>query len=130
MPLTIEYVVHLIHRESWQSELSIFESKAEVTSFCLELSKKLDMRYESPAIRVDLTTDPTGEIDHYKMQSSVVGNTNTTSTWCNPNFHQHSQDNVSVTGSTHTVISMNKEAETAAYNELIMMYQNTGRGGT
>ena len=48
-------MVTLIHRESWQNVLSIFESKAEVASFCLELSKKLGMRYESPPLPVDLS---------------------------------------------------------------------------
>ena len=41
-------------REAWQSLISIIESKAEVSSFCLELSKKLDMRYKSPPLPVDL----------------------------------------------------------------------------
>ena len=41
-------------REAWQSLISILESKAEVSSFCLELSKKLDMRYKSPPLPVDL----------------------------------------------------------------------------
>ena len=43
-----------VQREAWQSINSILESKAEVSSFCLELSKKLDMRYKSPPLPVDL----------------------------------------------------------------------------
>lgn len=50
----IGYEVMLIHRESWHSIQSIYESKAQVASFALELSKKLDMRYESPSLPVDL----------------------------------------------------------------------------
>jgi hypothetical protein len=34
--------------------ISILESKAQVSSFCLELSKKLNMRYTSPPLPVDL----------------------------------------------------------------------------
>jgi hypothetical protein len=34
--------------------ITILESKAQVSSFCLELSKKLDMRYTSPPLPVDL----------------------------------------------------------------------------
>jgi hypothetical protein len=30
------------------------ESKAQVASFCLELAKKLDMKYKSPPLPVDL----------------------------------------------------------------------------
>lgn len=41
-------------REAWQSITSIVESKAEVSSFCLELSKKMGMRYRSPPLPVDL----------------------------------------------------------------------------
>ena len=116
--LFIEYVVHLIHRESWQSALSIYESRAEVTSFCLELSKKLDMRYESPSIRVDLmTAASTGENIHnsQKQQRLEIGNT-TDSTI------RH--DDISVSGSISTVKSMSKEIEFNAYHELIMMYNN------
>jgi hypothetical protein len=43
-----------VQREAWQSVMSIIGSKAEVSSFCLELAKKLDMRYKSPPLPVDL----------------------------------------------------------------------------
>lgn len=60
----IGYEVMLIHRESWQSIQSIYESKAQVTSFALELSKKLDMRYESPALPVDLRYATSHSFEH------------------------------------------------------------------
>ena len=69
-------MIHLIHRESWQSALSIYESKAEVTSFCLELSKKLEMRYEPPSIRVDLTTSESHQ--PYHGPPAVLATSNTT----------------------------------------------------
>ena len=50
-----EYVVILQHRESWQSIGALLSSKAEVSAFCLELSKKMDMRYKSPPLPVDLS---------------------------------------------------------------------------
>ena len=50
----IEYVVVLMHREAWQNSGAILESKAEVSSFCLELSKKLEMRYSNPPLPVDI----------------------------------------------------------------------------
>lgn len=34
--------------------VTILVSKAQVASFCLELSKKLNMRYRSPPLPVDL----------------------------------------------------------------------------
>lgn len=51
----IEYMVFLQHRHSWQSYLAIKMSMGEVKSFCLELSKKLDMRYQSPALPVNIS---------------------------------------------------------------------------
>jgi len=41
-------------REAWQNVTTILVSKAQVASFCLELSKKLNMRYRSPPLPVDL----------------------------------------------------------------------------
>ena len=51
----IEYAIDLQHRESWQNLASILMSKADLASFCLEVSKQLDMRYQAPSLPVDLT---------------------------------------------------------------------------
>jgi hypothetical protein len=51
----VEYSLCAEHRESWQQAGIISQSKADLTSFCLELSKKMDMRYRSPPKPVDLT---------------------------------------------------------------------------
>lgn len=51
----IEYVVVLQHRESWQNIGPILNSTADVSSFCLELAKKLDMRYTAPPLPVNLS---------------------------------------------------------------------------
>ena len=51
----VEYVIALQHRDSWQHICSILESKAAVMSFCLEVQKKLGMRYTTPSTPVDLT---------------------------------------------------------------------------
>lgn len=50
-----EYVIILQHRESWQNIGALLSSKAQVSAFCLELSKKMDMRYKSPTLPVDLS---------------------------------------------------------------------------
>ncbi|CAB9510911.1 Mechanosensitive ion channel protein [Seminavis robusta] len=50
----IEYKVVVQHREAWQSVISILTSKAKLTSYCLEVAKKLQMRYVSPPLPVDL----------------------------------------------------------------------------
>ena len=40
--------------EKWQNIGVILNSKAEVASYCLEVQKKLDIRYESPPMPVNL----------------------------------------------------------------------------
>jgi hypothetical protein len=52
--LTISHYYSAIQRESWQNVGAVNTSKAEVASFGLELSKKLDMRYKSPPLPVNL----------------------------------------------------------------------------
>lgn len=120
-------MVHLIHRESWQSALSIYESRAEVTSFCLELSKKLDMRYESLAIRVDLMTPPTGENVHHQKEQLDTDTTNTDlNIRSNVEIDHNNHDAISVPS-----ISLNNNIESNVYHELIMMYNsNNGSGST
>lgn len=62
-------------RESWQDIGTVNASKAEVASFGLELSKKLDMRYRSPPLPVNLNMMQGGdqrmmpfmEVDPMKM---------------------------------------------------------------
>jgi hypothetical protein len=50
----IEYVIVLQHCDSWANTAGILNSKADVSSFCLELQKQLEMRYRAPALPVDL----------------------------------------------------------------------------
>lgn len=49
-----QYKLQLQHRESWQNLNAILNSKAEVTSFSLEVANQLDMRYVAPPLPVDL----------------------------------------------------------------------------
>lgn len=50
----IEYVVVLQHQEAWNKVTQVLESKAAVSSFCLEVQKQLGMRYTAPPLPVDL----------------------------------------------------------------------------
>ena len=50
----IEYTTALCHRESWQNIVPILNSRNTMHAFCLELAKKLDMRYKNPPLPVDL----------------------------------------------------------------------------
>jgi hypothetical protein len=40
--------------ESWQNVAAIFQSRADLASFALELAKKMKIRYVSPPMPVDL----------------------------------------------------------------------------
>jgi hypothetical protein len=49
-----EYCVAVSHRESWQNARTINFSKAELASFTLELSKKMNLRFVTPPMPVDI----------------------------------------------------------------------------
>ena len=51
----VEYKIIAQHREKWQNIGPILQSKADLSSFILEVTKKLDMKYESPPMPVNLS---------------------------------------------------------------------------
>ncbi|KAL7499239.1 hypothetical protein ACHAWT_010159 [Skeletonema menzelii] len=51
----VEYKIIAQHREKWQNMGAILQSKADLSSFILEVTKKLDMKYESPPMPVNLS---------------------------------------------------------------------------
>lgn len=53
----IGYVIVLNHVESWQNVGAILQSKADVASFCLEVSKQMDMRFIAPPMPIDLNME-------------------------------------------------------------------------
>mmetsp|Transcript_8520 Transcript_8520/g.25234 ORF Transcript_8520/g.25234 Transcript_8520/m.25234 type:complete len:510 (-) Transcript_8520:670-2199(-) len=50
----VEYLVVLQHVNNWQELGSLFTSRSHARTFCHELSKQLDIRYQSPSLPVDL----------------------------------------------------------------------------
>ena len=50
----IQYNLCAEHRESWQQASVVGQSKAELTSFCLELANQMNMRYQSPPMPINL----------------------------------------------------------------------------
>ena len=53
---------HLHTQCPWQQNVGpVLQSKADLSSFCLEATKKLSMKYESPPMPVNLTTS--GSLD-------------------------------------------------------------------
>lgn len=69
----IEYVIVLQHRGTWQQVGSILNSKAEFSSFSLEVAKKLDMRYKPPGLSVDVSM--AGTNDSGRADASETGTT-------------------------------------------------------
>ena len=58
----IQYNLCSEHRESWQQAGVIGQSKAELTSFCIELANQMNMRYQSPPMPINLNmTSGAGE---------------------------------------------------------------------
>jgi len=57
----VEYKIVAQHRESWQNVGPVLQSKADLSSFCLEATKKLKLKYESPPMPVNLSTS--GNLD-------------------------------------------------------------------
>jgi hypothetical protein len=72
---------HIVYRSillhAGQNVVPLLVSKAQVSSFCLELSKKLDMRYKSPPLPVDLSlvqrTSGTHEDQDYDFIAKLAG---------------------------------------------------------
>jgi hypothetical protein len=59
----IKYSIVLQHWESWQNIAAILNSKAEVTSFSLEVAKQLGCRYTAPPLPVNLNLNAGQAID-------------------------------------------------------------------
>lgn len=77
----IKYVLILQHIESWQNVGLVKESLAQVASFCLEVSKKMDMRFVNPPTSVRLeapkrAADELQKKNSYDLDSDVKMLTN------------------------------------------------------
>jgi hypothetical protein len=91
----IEYVVVLQHRESWNMVTDILQSKADVSSFCLELQKQLEMRYHAPALPVDLAMNMTPDAKSDNNTNVATGeNPSEKSPPMTPNSRETMNDNV------------------------------------
>lgn len=53
----IGYVLVLQHVESWQNIGPILDSKADLSSFCLEVGNQMEMRFISPPMPVNIYID-------------------------------------------------------------------------
>jgi len=50
----VEYTIVIQHRDSWQNIGQLLDSKANLSSFCLEVASQLDIHYRAPPLPVDL----------------------------------------------------------------------------
>lgn len=51
----VEYLVVVQHRDGWQSVGQVLDSKANLSSYCMEVTKQLGLTYQAPPLPVDLT---------------------------------------------------------------------------
>ncbi len=69
----VTYTMALQHVESWQNIGPILNSKADVSSFCLEVSKQMDMRFISPPkpIHISLAAKESSENQTLEPNTSM-----------------------------------------------------------
>jgi len=69
----IEYKIVLQHVEKWQNIGPVLNSKAEVASYCLEVQKKLGMRYQAPPLPVNLGINKAEQMEQSVFESEQIG---------------------------------------------------------
>lgn len=57
----MEHLVIVQHREAWSQVGAVLDSKANLTTFCLDVAKQLNMHYKAPPLPVDLQYRPAPE---------------------------------------------------------------------
>lgn len=66
----IEWLIVIQHREAWQQVGTVLDSKANLSSYCQEVARQLDMQYQAPRLPVDLhTVAPAGSPGHHAAAS-------------------------------------------------------------
>lgn len=51
----VEYLIVIMHRDGWQMIGQVLDSKANLSSYCMEVTKQLGLTYRAPPLPVDLT---------------------------------------------------------------------------
>lgn len=51
----VEYLIVIMHRDSWQMIGQVLDSKANLSSYCMEVTKQLGLNYRAPPLPVSLT---------------------------------------------------------------------------
>lgn len=98
--------------------ISIVESKAEVSSFCLELAKKLEIRYKSPPLPVDLAFVR-------RAGTAATSNTQRTDPIVMTNTADSTNDNNTATsGQLRDKFAAIGNDESSAYKEIVAMFDS------
>jgi len=63
----VKYIIILQHRSSWQELGAVKQSHADVQSYCLELTKEMDMRFQMPVVPVNLSM-----VDQHKPDNQSI----------------------------------------------------------
>lgn len=67
----MEYLIVIQHREAWQEVGQVLDSKANLTSYCQEVARQLDMEYQAPQVPVHLTQETTPSSDRSSAVDEV-----------------------------------------------------------
>ena len=59
----MEYLIVIQHREAWQEVGQVLDSKANLTSFCQEIARQLDMEYQAPQVPIQITKHASSSSD-------------------------------------------------------------------
>lgn len=66
----MQYVIVIQHRESWQNIGQILESKANLSSYCNEVARQLNMHYRAPPLPVDLRYSQLPQVPMVSMEGT------------------------------------------------------------
>ena len=60
------------HREAWQEVGQVLDSKANLTSYCQEVARQLDMEYQAPQVPVHLSQGASGGLAPDRPQEQLL----------------------------------------------------------
>jgi hypothetical protein len=105
-----EYMIIVQCRSSWQKIRSVLDSRAKITSYCLELQKQLKMRYTSPPMPIRLNLNEldgatvNNIIDSNKQKGEMFTKSNNTQSQMRGSVHRDSDLVFSMKSSPENVI--------------------------
>eukprot|EP00977_Amphora_coffeiformis_P012336 scaffold3043_cov180-Amphora_coffeaeformis.AAC.28 len=68
----MEYIIVIQHREAWQEVGQVLDSKANLTSYCQEVARQLDMEYQAPQVPIHLTQGASAGLTQDRSQEQPL----------------------------------------------------------